>query len=186
MISAACVRAANPPVPGVNLTVMTNFYSVFGSSIQDFKRHIAAFGPTDPDGTRRDARTDSRMTWDYEYVAANGGFYISTSVVSLDVKYTIPRLAAASAVPTVVAAEWSRYISALMVHEAGHSNVAAQAAQKLSRTLRQSKVFLAQKELADFVQVEGQKCLAESKSEDSAYDQRTRHGLTQGAVLHSR
>jgi predicted secreted Zn-dependent protease len=187
LIAAGCARAqeAGSPVPGVKLTVSTNFYTVSGVTREELRQHMAALGPRGADGKRRDASADCKMTWDYAYQSANGAFYISSSTVSLDIKFTLPRAFAPKALSAPMASEWNRFITALMVHEAGHSNIAAVGAQKLSRTLAERRTFSTRNQLADFAQNEGQKCLTEMRNQDLVYDQRTEHGLTQGARLHS-
>jgi len=103
----------------------------------------------------------------------------------LAVKFTLPRLPAANSLPVPVVKDWNRYFTALLTHEAGHSNIAAQAAQKLSRTLADRRTFHTRQELSDFAENEGQKCLTDMRNQDLHYDKRTNHGLTQGASLRS-
>src|SRR5437762_13273943 len=146
---------------------------------------MAASGPRDANGKKRDASTDWNLTWNYEYQSAKGAFYISSSTVSLDIKFTLPRLSAPKALSAPIASEWHRYITALMVHEGGHSNVAALGAQKLSRTLAEPRTFTTRNQASDFAQNEGQQCLTVMGSQDLSYDKSTDHGLRQGARLRS-
>ena len=80
---------------------------------------------------------------------------------------------------------WQRYITALCQHEAGHAQFALNAAADMHKQI---------KALGDAPDCEGlkgringlcQSTLDDYRRREKEYDERTRHGVTRGAILRS-
>jgi len=175
LLAAASARADN-------LTRWTtNYYNVAGSTIRDIHRSLAQSRPW-RDKSSMDGLTDWHVTWRF-YVSQSGDKCRCTSFsTTTTITMTLPRwIAATNATPEIKTA-WQRYITALGQHEAGHAQFALNAAaemQKQSRNLAMPNCDALRSQIGSLCQA----ILEDFRNRERAYDERTKHGMTQGAVL---
>ena len=168
----------------LRVSVKTNFYSLSGDTTRELGQQMRSIGPIGPAGKKMCANTDWKLRWTYEYKSDSEGYYISSNTVFLDITFVLPKWIASKDTPVSTFNEWHRFMNALINHELGHSNIALVEARSLIKQLNEKKIFPDRKAMHEFVDTEGKKCLARMAKETSKYDQRTEHGLTQGAQLH--
>ncbi|PLS19919.1 DUF922 domain-containing protein [Neptunicoccus cionae] len=122
-------------------------YSISGNTVEELKASMKKNGP--------------RGYWGYTewYVKWSG-----SCKVSVDVKYTMPKLASPKKVPADVKAKFDRMYANLLAHEKNHGKNGISAAQQI--------------EAANCVN--GDAILKKHNALDVAYDKKTKHGLREG------
>ena len=159
----------------------TNYYNVAGSTIRDIHRSLAQSRPW-RDKSSMDGLTDWRVTWNF-YVAPSGDKCRCTSFsTTTTITMTLPRWIAATNTPPEIKTAWQRYVTALAQHEAGHAQFALNAAaemQKQSKNLEMANCDALRSQISSQCQA----ILDDFRNREKAYDERTKNGATQGAVL---
>jgi predicted secreted Zn-dependent protease len=186
LLAFPCTAGAEtlPPIPeGFRPEVKQAPYDVQGNSVAALVAEKDAKGPMD-DGKRFFAKTEWNLHWNYRYAARGGAFVITTLFVTAEITYRMPRRIPPPTEPDRVAAQWAQFMEALTKHEEGHAQNAIEHGKALYGALRAHGPFVSMQALKDFIQAEGDQCIAETREADKQYDARTGHGATQGATLH--
>ncbi len=173
------------PASTTNLqfTIKTNFYLLSGNSLAALRPQLLRLGPWTPEGRKVDAYTSWKMNWGHGYGGTTNGYFIVAPSVVLDLNFTFPRWIAPTNTSAADFAEWRRYMGALMTHELGHVAIATRHAEQLLKLLGTNFVFHSGRELRQYVESQGQRCINETRLENLKYDRQTEHGTTQGARL---
>jgi predicted secreted Zn-dependent protease len=176
------ILLAAASAPADNLTRWTtNYYNVAGSTIRDIHRSLAQSRPW-RDKSSTDGLTDWHVTWHF-YVAASGDKCRCTSFsTTTTITMTLPRWIAATNTPPEIKTAWQRYATALGQHEAGHAQFALNAAaemQKQGKNLEMPNCDALRSQISSQCQA----ILDDFRNREKAYDERTKHGATQGAFL---
>jgi predicted secreted Zn-dependent protease len=103
-------------------------------------------------------------------------------VVSLTVRFVMPRLVADSAVSTEDRLEWLRFMHSLWSHEEGHALRGVRAAAEIRDSLNRIHTE-ACAQLSPAVSEAVRKVLAKYTTLQTSYDERTQHGARQGAMI---
>ena len=144
--------------------VIPDYYDVTGSTLAD------VYSQLDPEEWGR-----CHYQYDYSYDSANGR---ATRVnITLTLTIRLPRWQGEgwdNASPAAQA-EWRRMLDALQAHEQGHAAIARRWAPTFQERL------LGQRESR--IQQRFDQTLKNAKKEQKQFDQRTRHGQTQGVSL---
>ncbi|HXG70994.1 MAG TPA: DUF922 domain-containing protein, partial [Gemmatimonadaceae bacterium] len=108
---------------------------------------------------------------------------VGTEVI-LKVVVTVPQWADPARAETsdALRAEWARFRSALLVHEANHADVTVAEANRLADRLREPQAATCWT-LQSEMQHMAQRSIKLIRERNDDYDQRTQHGRTEGAVL---
>lgn len=181
--SAATPARPRPEPGGVNPPAAAKptfaYYEVTGSSARDLALSMRRLAP--PAGF---GRTLWNVTWAMRWEPAGGlgaTCRITAATVTLRTEVRLPHWdPPADASPGLVA-QWHRFIESLRVHENGHLEIAVQAQREVERALRRL-------EAPSCTMMQGvgnqtaERILSELRGRERAYDERTRHGATQGAV----
>jgi predicted secreted Zn-dependent protease len=179
LLACSLLTAVQPtPVPEIasifgddpNLTVTT--YEVRGSTAADLRHQMDIHGPVDPDGYRGDALTTWYINWNWP------GY--GTPLCSLDEAYTsytitvsFPHWSPPSDAPAGLAEKWDAFTLALARHERQHvDNLLAKYPAVLPAI--QAATCLTAEDAARAI-------VDEIRAEDLAIDERTNHGLNDGA-----
>jgi predicted secreted Zn-dependent protease len=177
-------EAQEPPAvapPRVIVRTRHRPYEIAGSSGVELRAAMERLGPKDPvGGTPYAGYTKWTVAWSYRYERVDRCALADVRVVAR-IRITLPRWDGARRADPTLAAEWSRFIAALRRHEDGHAAIARRAARRVARrlaALRPSRSCARLERVADAAAV---RILNEARAAEIAYDERTRHGDTQGA-----
>jgi len=159
----------------------TNHYLVTGSNIKELRDAVALLGPK-RDGRAFGGFTAWALRWTFAARPNGRGFETTRITVAVDAIVTLPRWEMTRSAEGATRTEWNRYVLALADHEAGHVAVATAAADDVAALLHdlQAESPLSLHRKGDRLARER---VAIARSEEDAYDVRTRHGLSQGARL---
>lgn len=130
--------------------------------------------------TRTFGRTEWEVTWRARWEGP-GMCRVRSAEVQLTTRITLPRWVPPSDAPAELAALWNAFIRALSLHEARHADNAAAAARALRRELEAASAPSCGM-MDGRTRTAASQVLEEYRERDRAYDERTRHGTTEGAV----
>lgn len=186
----------------------TTTYTVSGKTLDDLDKEIAKKGPKDPNESKRyagsclgkitlaigggDFRFETKAGSSPVEVTATlkGGSVTSSCVV------TMPKLATEKALTPTALKEWKRFVIATGVHEDGHADscyalavtiakeLAAMSAAGKAADEKAAKAAAQRALVAAMSSAYGGSVLSDRVNGDiKAYDGKTKHGGSQGAVL---
>lgn len=155
-------------------------YEVTGRTANEIARSLQENAP------RADGRRPAGLTtWDIRWNArlANTGAMcrVTDLDVQLRVEVLMPHWERPPGASDQLARDWERFIAALSRHEAGHVDLAAQAAREVRRVLANVTAPTCVSMDARIRQ-EGDRVLRDYDERQAWYDERTRRGGTQGVV----
>lgn len=170
------------PVDQINQTVLTDVYVVEGKSSADLLRELNNKGPSP-----HFARTDWKIGWSFSVRSTSEGVELKEFKTHVEIRYTLPEWDAPEGTRQAILTEWERFMKALRVHEAGHAQLAIDAAKQMERVCR-TKGYQSEnsRELSKLIDLECKAILDRYLEKEVQYDKETRHGRTQGAWLRRR
>lgn len=177
LMSPMTVAAA--PVISIN----SIYYNVSGETAEDIWTDILKKSPVRQNGKQHVAYTKWHVNWRYWWIDKVESCEISGVSVSLDITYTLPRLAQNSSMTDALSNRWQNYYSALFKHEQGHKDFGVKAAEQIEKEL------VAMAARPDCTQLErdanatATRILDKYRQIEIRYDQSTNHGLSMGAVF---
>lgn len=157
--------------------VTTTTYRVYGATDDEVRASLDARNPGD-----YDARTRWFVDWSYTSAIRSSRCVVSASTVRTRIGFTYPRWVAPTSATDELRADWTHYMSRLRVHEAGHASAGRLTARRIVGTLAtttRSTCAALDRALRAAIAAH----FAAGNAMDVAYDRRTRHGATQGAVF---
>lgn len=176
--AAAPPVAEGPPPPAATSlagipNVERQYYEVGGNSLFAIRRALNQARPRDPnDGTGVDALSGWYIAWRWP-AAPGGGCDLAHAELSFSARIRMPRLVESADTPEAVRLRWRSYIDALERHEANHIRHAWDNRGRVLAAIRASSCANANRD--------AQAVIAQLVQGDVAYDQRTRHGILEGA-----
>lgn len=177
--AAGTAPAAPAPPPSAETAlagipnVERQYYEVSGNSLFAIRRALNRARPRDPnDGLGVDALSSWYIAWRWP-VGADGSCDLANTELRFNARIRMPRLVETPDTPAAVRARWRAYAGALEGHEAQHIRHAWDNRGRVLAAIRVSSCANANRD--------GQAAIAELARGDVAYDQRTRHGATEGA-----
>ena len=176
-------RGALAPVAGVALVVDTTLYEVAGRTPREWRVFLRENGQK-ATGTSYSAFTRSNVRYEYRTRLTTRGCEGKFPRLAVSVQYIMPHRMRDSLVAPALEDEWSRFSRFLWRHEEGHAARAVRAADEMADSLR----HLVTPACDSYGAVAARMWTAISRKYTAlqvAYDERTRHGVTQGAVLPS-
>jgi predicted secreted Zn-dependent protease len=170
-----------PAKPRVVVRTRLVPYDVAGASELELRAAMDRLGPNDPvDGTPYAGYTQWRIRWSYRYEGEARCAITDVRVVAR-IRITLPRWRGARRADPALAAEWARFLSALRRHENGHAAIAKAGARRIAGRLASLRTFRSCARLERAADAAGARVLEQTQAAEVAYDERTRHGDTQGA-----
>lgn len=169
--------SVGPTSTNPNVTVQTTqvYYDIFGNSITQLRQELSNKGPGAYFG-----RVDSTISYDYK---AGGSCVVASARARVDSQLTLPRWdMPANAAPSLVA-EWNRFIAALERHELNHVEIDVTQAEIFWATVFELPAFPDCAALDNAIAELHQRALQRAGTLNQEYDQRTQHGVTEGATL---
>jgi len=161
--------------PNVITQTSRRYYDVFGNSRSELQQQLQNNGPGPYYG-------GVTSTISYEYTA-QGNCAIAGARAMVISELTLPRWSMPAGTSVELANEWNRFVAALEVHELNHVRI----------DIRQAEIFLASvfnlpghascTELDAAIGLLHQQALQRAMVNNTAYDQQTQHGGTEGAIL---
>jgi predicted secreted Zn-dependent protease len=161
---------------------MTNYYSVTGTTLVDIRQSINRSRPW-KGKPEADAVTDWRVEWRFTVAPTRNGCRCSSFSTTTAITVTMPRWTVPLDVAPEIKKRWERYLQALGQHEAGHAQLARAAAVDLHRRLNSLGEQSDCDGLRNQINEAGQAVIEEYRKRERDYDEKTRHGATQGATL---
>jgi predicted secreted Zn-dependent protease len=187
----------------------TKNYTVAGKTLDDINKDIQKKGPQDPnEGKRYSGSCLGELVLDikgsdFKFATTDGSDPIEVTAtlkggtLTCNTTTTIPKLASDKDLSDDAKKEWKRFISKVQVHEDGHADSYLKLAKTISDDLNtmsgkgtakdeRSAQAAAAKDLTSQIakKLSGSNSLSQQIKDDAkAYDAKTKHGATQGAVL---
>jgi len=182
-ISSSSTQQASPEVScELKIKERYEYYDVNGGSIGDLQKQIKENGTKWNDGKTYAAVTNWDIRYDYDVLNDNGRCSVKSAKTDVSIVYHLPRRiispSSASLAPV-----WDDYMAHVKVHEFGHKDIAVKTAGEINEALASLGSFPSKKELEREAKRVVNEKLQQMKDAQVAYDARTRHGETQGAIL---
>ena len=163
------------------VTWTTNSYPVTGSTLGQIHQSLRQARVT-RNNTKWDAVTEWNISWRFSLTDSSGACRVDTSSIQTTIALTLPRWTAPTNATTATREEWRRYVTALAQHELGHAQLAQLAAAGVRKKMSEPP-DLSCAELKSRLNADCNTVVENFKKRDQEYDERTRHGETQGAAL---
>jgi predicted secreted Zn-dependent protease len=165
--SSAFARS-NDPFAGIpNITFQ--YYDVSGRDPRAIRASMNAERPTDP----HDGKPDDAVTvWTYHWSYRDGPEGCEGKV-RFTARVILPRLR--GRVSAVVAARWRAFMARLRIHEGGHARIAYARMGEIKDAFRDVSCTAADRRVTAI--------LDEIRRNNAEYDDKTDHGMRQGAVF---
>lgn len=160
----------------------TNFYSVTGATIPELRQSLRQNRPW-KERSQHDATTEWRLNWQYTVTPTANGCRCDSFTTQTTITITMPRWTAPTNAPETTRKIWQQYITALARHEAGHGAIAVAAAAEMKKRVQSLGESAECDELKRRIEALCPLVIEEFRVSDRTYDDTTRHGATQGAVL---
>jgi len=184
--AAACLAVAGGgrnAAAEYRATERTEHYAVTGNTARDLREQMDRMGKRGADGKSFDANTSSRIRWDFTFAPSSDECRIGTVLVLLDIRCHLPEWTDRGSAPRAVQEAWDRYLEKLTAHEHAHGELAKRTAENLELAIQNmpgkrycDEVGSAANELAN-------EAIRTLQRQDAEYDERTKHGVTEGAVF---
>jgi predicted secreted Zn-dependent protease len=176
------VAAAGATASKFTFSVKTNYYSVAGVTDSAVRASLAKARPggaTQP----YDAATAWQTRYTFTYDTQDGRCRLTACTVTTTAVVTMPFLRPAKELPLDLLQRWSAYFKGVTVHEQGHLRLAHEATAEVARRLDALGTAESAAELTRQVRATADAVLNEARAKERAYDEQTRHGATQGALI---
>ena len=159
-----------------------SYYSVSADSKQGLFTNLNRETPIRLDGKIFHGSTRSNINWKFWWKIKDSRCRITRVKVFVDVTFTLPKLKNS---PMEVYDLWRQWYPKLFRHEKGHRNNALVIARRIEKGIRRLNPSPSCKTLEKSANQLGKKLIRELSRIDRAYDERTDHGLKEGAGLKS-
>ncbi len=136
--------------------------------------------PISENGRKYHGYTKWNLRWNYRYKTNPAGqCQVSSVTVTHTVMITLPELEPGSR----YAERFTRYIDALQAHEIGHMMISQDAGRRLERVMLSISPMSGCQALEQRLNQIGMEHVEQARQQGRDYDERTKHGATQGASL---
>lgn len=163
----------------------TNYYTVTGASIPEIRASLARARPWREHSTL-DATTQWHIEWRYRFTRSDSGCRCTSFATTTTIKLTLPRWTRPADAQPEVTTNWDRYITALRGHELGHAQIGLAAAAEQQRRISNVGAARDCDALKETIETLARQIVDDYTRRDAEYDERTDHGVKQGAFLPAR
>ncbi|HJV34537.1 MAG TPA: DUF922 domain-containing protein [Geomonas sp.] len=160
------------------------YYDIEGVTVGDLQKAINHNGTKWGDGITYAAVTTWNIHYDYDVTDDDGRCSVKAVRTSVEIVYHLPRWLSPDSAGTLLSS-WNDYMAHLKKHEFGHKEIAVKSAGEINEVLASLQNFKNESDLDKEAKRRTNEKLRELKDLQVAYDAKTRHGATQGAVLAS-
>lgn len=160
-------------------TVSTRYYGFTGQTVPAMRASIDRVRPGNQDGSAW-----GTVNWSWRRViGADGRCSFGRTQVTLREAFVMPRWASRAGAPADVQATWDTYLARLWVHERGHQTLSQKAANAVAFRLAHMGSQATCARLDAAANRAASEIMRRQQVAQAAYDTRTDHGATQGAVF---
>jgi predicted secreted Zn-dependent protease len=169
---------------GVHVSPDTSVtYPVYGDTTADLEQDIARCSPIATSEGRFAATTGYALATYYRYAGtAQGTCRVTSAVVTLHINQTFPQWQDKPTADSQTRVAWNNFIANLHTHEQGHIELDQAAAQNLFAQLTNLEAPNCSA-LQTIVSATTSSIINNLRIANDQYDDTTKHGTTQGAVL---
>ena len=160
----------------------TNFYSIAGVTLAEMNQSIEQ-ARSWKDKSTAHAQTEWRINWRFDVEGSSSGCRVKEFTTKTAITMTMPRWTTSAKASQEVKDAWVRYYKALQEHEIGHCRIALAASAELKKRINALPAESECKVLRQNIEDVCERVMDEFKKRDKEYDERTKHGETQGARL---
>jgi len=160
-----------------------DYYEIDGSTTDELRAQMKRNGTTWNDGKVYAALTTWDIHYHYDIAPTNGGYALSAITTSVDVTIHLPKLVPSARTPVQLISSWNSYLQHLKTHEFGHRDIAIGIGKEIYQALAALGSSSSKSELDREAQNLVKAKFQRLKEDQIGYDQETRHGKEQGAVL---
>jgi predicted secreted Zn-dependent protease len=164
------------------LQVRTNYYRVTGNTLREIQQSLAQSRPRAGTG-EHNAQTAWQITWQFNASAKEGTCHLTSFSTRTTIKVTLPLWATPTNAAPEVFKAWRDYYLALAQHEQGHVQLAKDATVEIQRRADTTAPRSDCGTLKSDINALCRGIVDAYRNQEKEYDERTRHGATQGAVL---
>lgn len=166
------------------LLIRTNYYPVTGATLPELHRSLEQRRPRGTSG-RHDGFTVWKVDWNaaiqqHGQVNRPGAFTTRTTIT-----ITLPRWAPSTHAAPGLVKTWNDYMAKLDEHEQGHVQLVRAAVSDMHTRVESVAPGSDARAVRQQIDALAREILAICTRKNQEYDQRTRHGATQGAMLPS-
>ena len=165
-----------------HVSCKTNYYAVTGGDLREIHQSFRASRPW-RETEAHDGFTVWNVSWRFNTIYNGSLCRLTTFSTTTTINITLPRWVAPTNAADSLKAEWDRYIRALGQHEYGHAQLALMAAAEIQKRAREVTDDPSCDGLKQRVSSLCEGVLQKYKDLDTSYDQRTNHGMNDGARL---
>ncbi len=188
MLALALLQAVASSVAAAPSPIVVNerldYYNVSGRDAASLREALNQSGPIGADGKHYDGYTKWNLSWSYDYRRnGNGSCTLTTRRIAVDAHMSLPQWQPGPDTPDSLQRRWTQYLQALRTHEEGHVEIGRTVARALDALMQRMPTQPDCPTLDRELQARGKQILQDHSRDDTDYDQRTRHGQTQGAVF---
>ncbi|MBI3005441.1 MAG: DUF922 domain-containing protein [Ignavibacteriales bacterium] len=167
---------------GIPVVIDSIYYAISGSTLEELQVEMERLGPKD--GTiQRYATTEYDIRWTYRFRPKGQRCTLGQIEVGARFLVRLPLWSPQKTVTPQTREKWKTFITSLHIHEAGHRDLALRAAGTILRKLRAMPGQMSCSDLDAAATYAGRTILQEFQKLQQEYDERTKHGLTQGVQL---
>jgi predicted secreted Zn-dependent protease len=156
------------------------YFTVVGNTARQLSAEIDAKGPIGDNGLRSDGFTRWSIEWHFDLESDADGCGVRRVTVDLDIRMLLPRWTPPPSTDPSLRASWSRYLSALRLHEDGHRFRAERAARDIRRAAQRARRMRDCAALTEQLNSTANALLAGLRAQQAAYDRDTGFGRKQG------
>ena len=184
--SALALGQSSTAYPRQGLTVNTRTvrYQIQGDTVGALSEQMGQLGTLDKrSGVRYAGSLKWAYRWRINYRFSSGKCRVKRAAIRLDLKYTLPSWWPSSSASPDLVGNWDRFLEAVRGHENGHGALAIAGGRTMLKKLR----ALSPRYSCSALNTAAKRVFARESERvstvEDAYDARTDHGATQGAIL---
>lgn len=159
-----------------------SYYSVTGNTAREIYRQMEANGPQDEEGRRRHGTAEWRVEWSFGLDRSGTTCTLTEVDVSLRGTITLPQWTPGPKAARSLSDTWARYIEVLRRHEDNHYDHGRRAAAEI-RIMADALPPGECAALGRSFNNKAIRIIEKYKQMDRLYDERTQHGVKEGALL---
>ncbi|MCW8964999.1 MAG: DUF922 domain-containing Zn-dependent protease [Gammaproteobacteria bacterium] len=159
------------------------YYLVSGQTEKEIRNDLDEKTPIHEGGKSYDAYTKWDVTWRFWWNESTVSCEITKLTTKVDIKYTLPKHAAAESLGTRLKKRWKTYQKALIKHEEGHKDFGINAAKGIENRIMTMGARASCDQLEEDANKIGYSVLEEYKLREKNYDRETNYGMNDGAIF---
>ncbi len=162
--------------PDVN--TQTEYYYVDGETAQEIRADMNSKRSGD-----YDAYTEWYVKWRFRWKSDDTECYLTSVTTTVDVKFSLPKLAEETVANEDAKRRWKHYYHALVEHENGHRDFGVKAANEVEYALSNMGSRRSCSTLETDANKLAKEIVRKFNALEKQYDVDTRHGMNNGAVF---